>query len=42
MDLFSYNWFLYIAMAGVVAVAAVVWTVGKAIYERFTRDPRGE
>ena len=43
MDLFSYNWFLYIAMAGVVAVAAVAWTVGKAIYEKVTRqDPPAE
>jgi hypothetical protein len=42
MDLFTYNWFLYIAMAGVVAVAAIIWTVGKAIYERFTQGPPGE
>ena len=43
MDLMAYNWFLYIAMAGVVAVAAVAWTVGKTIYEKVTRqDPPAE
>ena len=39
----DYNWPLYILMITVLGIGAVIYTVGKAIYDKVTRqDPPAE